>query len=198
MTKEEFNKLNIHEKVEYVNSNIKHFGSASKVCKSIGVNIETFRSSIKNIYTYIPYLQAYVKIDNLENGLEIAQENDSNGLIILDAQKHSQGIPSTTLTEIDDPQGKLIDLLNNYDKIKTLLENAQEHTQSIQQQHADNFMDLNMPNDNKLKKTTIRVNEQIWDEFKKCIDTEFNHLEQYDMISVALRDFVNKYSVLNK
>ena len=91
----------------------------------------------------------------------------------------------------------MLSLLNNYDKIVNLIENAQEHPQSISN-NSNSIMDLNMPNNNKLKKTTIRVNEDIWNQFKECIETEFNHLEQYDMISVALRDFVNKYSVLNK
>lgn len=193
MTKEEFNKLNIHEKVDYINSNIINFGSASNVCKNIGVNIDTFRSSIKNIYTYIPYMQSYVKIEDLQMGLELVNESNTNDLIIMDAQRPTQSIHSSTgLITVDNAQEKLIGLLNNYDKIVDLIENASKPTQSI----SDNIMDLNMPGENKLKKTTIRVNEEIWDDFKKCIETEFNHLEQFDMISVALRDFVNKYSVL--
>ena len=198
MTKEEFNKLDIHKKVEYINANIQKFGSASNVCKELNINIETFRNNIRNLYTYIPYFQKYIRISDLENCVEISQESNSNGLIVLDAQKHSQGIPSSTgLNSIENAQDKLLSLLNNYDKIVNLIENAQEHPQSISN-NSNSIMDLNMPNNNKLKKTTIRVNEDIWNQFKECIETEFNHLEQYDMISVALRDFVNKYSVLNK
>ena len=39
MTKEEFNKLDIHKKVEYINANIQKFGSASNVCKELNINI---------------------------------------------------------------------------------------------------------------------------------------------------------------
>lgn len=198
MTKDEFNKLNIHEKVEYINSNIDKFGSAHNVCKHIGVNIDTFRGNIKNIYTYVPYYQRYVRIADLNTGLKWVNEDSNNSLMVIDDSKHSQSIPvSTGLTEVENAQEKLVSLLNNYDKILNLIENAQEHSQSFYSNNSA-FMDLNMPNNNQLKKTTIRVNEQIWEEFKKCIDTEFNHLEQYDMISVALRDFINKYSLQNK
>ena len=170
----------------------------NKKIHELNINIETFRNNIRNLYTYIPYFQKYIRISDLENCLEISQESNSNGLIVLDAQKHSQGIPSSTgLNSIENAQDKLLSLLNNYDKIVNLIENAQEHPQSISN-NSNSIMDLNMPNNNKLKKTTIRVNEDIWNQFKECIETEFNHLEQYDMISVALRDFVNKYSVLNK
>ena len=79
MTKEEFNKLDIHKKVEYINANIQKFGSASNVCKELNINIETFRNNIRNLYTYIPYFQKYIRISDLENCLEISQENNSNG-----------------------------------------------------------------------------------------------------------------------
>ena len=195
MTKEEFNKLDIHAKVDYINSNIQRFGSASNVCKALNVNIDTFRNNIRNLYTYIPYLQKYIRISDLENCLDLSS-NDQNTLIIMDAQEHKVGDSSSTgLVSIDNAQEKLIDLLNNYDKIVDLLKNAQEHPQSIHGS-SENFMDLNMPSST-LKKTTIRVNEDIWNDFKSCIETEFGHLEQFDLISVALRDFVNKYSIVN-
>lgn len=198
MTREEYDRLSIDEKVKYINSKMIELGSVEKVCKSVGISVDAFRSSIKNLYTYIPHFRSYVKISDLEGGLALINEEDENELMVIDAQRPTSSITLTTgLTEIDNAQDKLVSLLSNYDKILELIENAQKHSQSF---HSNNsaFMDLNMPNNNQLKKTTIRVNEQIWEEFKKCIDTEFNHLEQYDMISVALRDFINKYSLQNK
>ena len=197
MNKDKFNSLNIHDKVEYINSNIDKYGSVPKICEDIGINIDTFRNSIRNIYTYIPIYQRYIKIEILDNALRLANEDISNEVMVLNASQSTQSISlHTALSEVENPQERLISLLRNSDKILELIENASKPTQSI---HSDSntFMDLNMPSTT-LKKTTIRVNEEIWNAWKKCIETEFSHLEQFDLLSVALRDFTNKYSLENK
>lgn len=197
MNKNKFSLLNIHEKVEYVNSKIAELGSSKKVCESIGFNSKTFTEQIRNIYTYIPILKKYVLISELEKGLELANSDAGfNNEIQLYAQGQPQGI---SINSIENAQEKMINMLSNYDKIMSAIDvlnnkDALEPSQSISS-NPNAFMDLNMPS-NQLKKTTIRVNEDIWNDFKKCIDEEFGHLEQFDLISVALRDFINKYSVL--
>ena len=197
MTKEEYDKLSLDDKVKYINSKMIELGNVEKVCKTVGISVDAFRSSIKNLYTYIPHFKSYVKISDLEGGLALINEKDKNELMIIDAQKPTPSLPFTTgLTEVENAQDKLVSLLSNYDKILELIENAQKPSQSIYS-NANTFMDLNMPS-NELKKTTIRVNEDIWNAWKNCIEKEFSHLEQYDLLSVALRDFINKYSLENK
>ena len=197
MTKDKFNLLNIHEKVEFINSKIDTLGSAKKVCESIGFNSKTFTEQIRNIYTYVPVMKRYILIADLEKGLEMAKTDaESSNEIEIYAPEPTPSIP---INSIDNAQEKMLNLLNNYDNIMKAIEllnntDAQEHPQGIHS-NSNSFMDLNMPSSN-LKKTTIRVNEEIFNDFKKCIDEEFGHLEQFDLISVALRDFINKYSVL--
>ena len=198
MTKEEFNKLSIDDRVEYVNLKMRELGNIEKVCKSLGISVDGFRMSIKNLYTYIAHYKAYIKISDLEGGLALMNKKDENGLVVMDAQEQSQSLPlATGLAEIENAQDKLISLLKNYDKIVGLIEDAQEPSSCIQS-NSNAFMNLNMPGENKLKKTTIRVNECIWNEFLKSVKGEFKHLEQYDLISVAIRDFLEKYSMANK
>ena len=192
MNKAKFNKLNIHEKVSYTNSEIETYGSAKKVCENIDVSSRAFSDNIRNIYTYIPVLKKYVLISELETGLELANKSE----LQVYAQEHAQSIP---MIQVDNAQEKMLDILNNYDKIMSAIEvlnntDAPRHAQGIPSD-TNAFMDLNMPSSVN-KKTTIRVNEDIWNDFIKCTETEFNHLDRPDLISVALRDFINKYSVL--
>ena len=114
----------------------------------------------------------------------------------MDAQEHKVGDSSSTgLVSIDNAQEKLIDLLNNYDKIVDLLKNAQEHPQSIHGS-SENFMDLNMPSST-LKKTTIRVNEDIWNDFKSCIETEFGHLRtSLFAVEPSEAGFINCFAII--
>ena len=135
---DEFNKLNIHDKVKFINENLIQFKSGANICKEIGVSIESFRNQIKNIYTYLPLYQAYVKIADLEQGLKYVTERQSNDIVLVDATEPTQNIYDIrSLSDIENPQEKLISLLNNYDKILNLLEKAPEPAQST-------FSNINM------------------------------------------------------
>jgi len=196
MTKDKFNSLNIHDKVEFINSRIGELGSAKNVCEAIGFNPKTFTEQVRNIYTYVSALKKYILISDLESIGSKKTNSDTSNEIEVYAPEHPQSI---SLNSIDNAQEKMLNILSNYDKIMKAIEiinssDAPGHTSSISS-NSNTFMDLNMPS-SMLKKTTIRVNEDIWNDFKSCIESEFGHLEQFDLISVALRDFVNKYSVL--
>ena len=172
ITADEFNKLNIHDKVKFINENIPKFKSGSNICKKLGVSIDAFRGQIKNIYTYLPLYQAYVKIEDLEQGLKHVSDNTSDDITVVDAHEPTQSFSSPiSLSNIENAQEKLALLLNNYDTILNLVENAHEPTQSIHS-NINTSMNLNMP-DAPLKKTTIRVNEDICNSFKSCIESEF-------------------------
>lgn len=199
MTREEFSLLDIHDKVEYINSNIDELGSVKNVCESIGINSKTFTEQVRNIYTYVSALKRYILISDLENLKDKRNNQDESNQIQVYAPEPSSSI--LPLNSVDNAQEKLLNILTNYDKIMkaiNILNNADasEPSSSIYS-NSNALMDLNMPS-NVLKKTTIRVNEDIWNAWKKCIETEFPHLEQFDLLSVALRDFTNKYSLENK
>lgn len=199
MTKDTFNSLNIHDKVEYVNSKIDELGSVKNVCESVGFNSKTFTEQVRNIYTYISVLKRYILISDLENLKDKDNNQAESNQIQVYAPEPTQSI--LPVNTIDNAQEKMLNILSNYDKIMKAIDvlnnmDATEPSQSIYS-NSNTLMDLNMPS-NTLKKTTIRVNEEIWNDFKTCIESEFSHLEQFDLISVALRDFINKYSLENK
>ena len=199
MTKDTFNSLNIHDKVEYINSKIDELGSAKNVCEAIGFNAKTFTEQVRNIYTYVSALKRYILISDLESLKDKGNNKAESNQIQVYAPEPTQSILPTS--NIDNAQEKMLSILSNYDKIMKAIDmlnnlDAQEHPQSIHS-NCNALMDLNMPSST-LKKTTIRVNEEIWNDFKTCIESEFSHLEQFDLISVALRDFINKYSLENK
>lgn len=196
MTKDEFKELNIDDKIKYINSKIDELGSVKRVCESVDFKSKTLTEQVRNKYTYVKALKRYMPISNVENLANGGNQGESNQVQIY-APEPSQSILPTN--SIDNAQEKLLNILSNYDKIMKAVDmlnnaDAQEPSQSINSDF-NTLMDLNMPS-TKLKKTTIRVNEEIWEAWKECIKTEFSHLEQFDLLSVALRDFINKYSVL--
>ena len=49
-------------------------------------------------------------------------------------------------------------------------------------------------NNTKFKQTSIKVNEEIWEEFNRNCKENHKQLDKQELISIALRDFNLKYN----
>lgn len=94
----------------------------------------------------------------------------------------------TTVIRNKKLEENLIDLLNNYDKLKNII-NEYDKEQSQEQKKI--IIELPLDNEKDFR-TTIRINKSIWNEFNKFSEKnkEFN---KKDLLSMALKEYIENH-----
>ncbi|MFD3158869.1 hypothetical protein ACFIJ5_18835 (plasmid) [Haloimpatiens sp. FM7330] len=97
----------------------------------------------------------------------------------------------------------ILSLAKNYDKISKVLEwfeNKNDDKCMTDDTCVTNVIEviddkikINLP-DSEEKRTTIRVNAKVWDDFNEFCSSENNkHLKKRDILSMALLEFIDRY-----
>lgn len=192
MNKDKFNKLEILEQIDFINSKIQYNNSITAVCKEIGVGRSTIRDRFKKAnYSYSKNLNKYVYIEPTEVSKELENNNSRNTSVIYNKSNTSSAEDNPVLTVLEksnkDFQNNIIDLVNNYDVLKEIIELHRCNTSVIKQQI---IIDLDN-SENKL--TTLRVNTSILDKFNEFCKQN-KQFTKVDLISQALKDFMESHS----
>lgn len=174
MNKEEFNKLELIQQVEYINSQLE-LNSLTKVCEVIGIDRATVRKRFKS--------KGWELVDNkyINTGNTIATVNTKN----------------TTNTKVQKKNNKSSDIKVLEEKINSLEAQIKGIMDIINTNSTINTVDTTELK--KYKGTTVsrnyRINEEVQKEFKKVCN-KFTAGTDYtvtDIISLALEDFINKH-----
>lgn len=196
MNKEEFNKLEVVEQIQYINNQLENNSSITSVCKSIGIGRSTVRDRFKKAnYSYskdlnkyihnkciTDVMQANIEVNNRYISSEINKENNNN---ITDV------IQKDTVTEIinksdEEIKNNLLDLVSNYDVLKDIIELHRRNTSVIKQQIVIDIEE----SDSKL--ATLRVNSKVLEQFNDfCKDNK--QYKKVDLLSQAMKEFIEKY-----
>ena len=192
MNKDKFNKLTILEQIDFINSQINN-NSITSVCKKIGVGRSTVRDRFKKAnYSYSKELNKYTYIEPKENLKELKDQD--NRCITSDTYNNSNtnivedNYVSSILKKSDeDFQNNIIDLVNNYDTLKEIIELHKRNTSVIKQQI---IIDLDN-SENKL--TSLRINKTILDKFNEFCEKN-KQFTKVDLVSQALKDFIEFHS----
>lgn len=192
MNKDKFNKLTILEQIDFINSQINN-NSITSVCKKIGVGRSTVRDRFKKAnYSYSKELNKYTYIEPKENLKELKDQD--NRCITSDTYNNSNtnivedNYVSSILKKSDeDFQNNIIDLVNNYDTLKEIIELHKRNTSVIKQQI---IIDLDN-SENKL--TSLRINKTILDKFNEFCEKN-KQFTKVDLVSQALKDFIELHS----
>ena len=192
MNKDKFNKLTILEQIDFINSQINN-NSITSVCKEIGVGRCTIRDRFKKAnYSYSKELNKYTYIEPKESLKELTEQdsrcttpdtyNNSNTNLIEDSN-----VSNILKKSDEDFQNNIIDLVNNYDVLKEIIELHKRNTSVIKQQI---IIDLDN-SENKL--TSLRINKTILDKFNEFCEKN-KQFTKVDLASQALKDFIEFHS----
>ncbi|MDB8794904.1 hypothetical protein PN290_14430 [Romboutsia sp. 1001216sp1] len=197
MNKEEFNNLEVLEQIKYINDQLENNKSITSVCKILGIGRTTIRDRFKKInYIYFKDSNKYIYNECITN---VVQTNigANNGRITSDIEIENNNnttdvIQSDTITEIinksdEEIKNNLLDLVNNYDVLKDIIELHRRNTSVIKQQIVIDIDD----SDSKL--TTLRINSKVLEQF----NTFCRNNKQYkkvDLLSQAMKEFIEKYN----
>lgn len=177
MTKEKFIKLNIIDKVEYINTGLREGKNVSDIRKYIGISEKEFQKLMRdNNYKfnqkkkqYIPTTEATTK------PLEVSVvETNTNTLLTTEKEN--------TLDYLSNNINILMDMIEKY---KTTTEATTETT--------TNYITIDLIDDKHLKPKpkSIRINEFIYQEWQEFCNKQ--HYSKMDLISMALKEYMEKY-----
>ena len=96
----------------------------------------------------------------------------------------------------------IMSLSKQYDKIQEIIDSYDKGTftanngpAELQESYIE-VVDTSMPIlkiEGEIKRTTIRINENIMTEFNKLWKDKYSEYKQHDLLGIALQDFINKY-----
>lgn len=92
-------------------------------------------------------------------------------------------------------QEKLLNIVKNYDKIISIINNfeSKEDNCPIDVIEVKTGLQINF-NKSEVIKTTIRLDKDIWNDFSDLCKNKYSHLNKHDIISKAFLEFIDKYN----
>ncbi len=181
MTREEFQELNIDEKVKFFNNEKEKGKSGSKVCKELGISKSIFHTFGKNGYVLVndKYIKQDIQTTFVE---EVGAEEDTNISPI-----------ELNVVESHYTQNKLIrkattkeEQLNYIDR---LLDDAKQKQLEKVKVVEEKKPQGRPPKDNRSKRT-INVDDKIFTEMQ--VFALLNKISVSDILEALARDFLEK------
>lgn len=183
----EWNDNNIIEIVNYINEELKKGRSQKDIeVNDFGVAERVIAKRLKR--------KGYKKVDNQW----IYANDNSHTSATTDIKPVEKKDPVNELSIFNDDKMKnnLIDLVKNYDKIMTIV-NQYDKVSDSPSYMANNEhfsgISIELPIDPKKDyRTTVRVNSVVWDQFTAFTDSH-KEFTKKDLLSMALKEYINKY-----
>lgn len=177
MTKEEFKELNVIDKFDYINTELRAGKKVDEIIKNIGMSDKQFRKfRNENNYKFNQKTKQYISTtEATTKHLEVSVvETNTNAL--LSTEK------ANTLDYLSNNINILMDIIEKY---KTTTQTTTETT--------TNYIIIDLVDDKHLKPKpkSIRINEFIYQEWQEFCDKQ--HYSKMDLISMALKEYMEKY-----
>lgn len=196
MNKEQFNKLELLDQINYINNQLEENKSLTSICKELGIGRSTIRDRFEKInYMYSKTLKKYLHNESITD-VQQDSGNLNNRCTTMDIQSDKNYIVTNVIqkdvvTEVikksdEEIKETLLDIVNNYNVLKEIIELHKSNTSVVKQQIT---IDLE---ESESKLTTIRVNAREMELFNKFCD-ENKQYRKIDLISQALKEFREKY-----
>lgn len=188
-------KLNSEDKLKYILSLQDRGLNRKQIAEAMGyTRLDTLDRFMKK-YDYIKVNNIFI----LDTGAVEDKERTNNINTITHEIIEDKG--RTIVLQNQEMQNKLFDMLNNYDSFVEVIKWFNSlGDKSKRGQIEDNapIIEVNTGlqinyNKTKTKKTTVRLDEGIWEEFDNFCTDKYNQFSKQDLLSQALREFIDKY-----
>lgn len=93
----------------------------------------------------------------------------------------------------EDFKENMINLVNQYDKLQEMINwfNTKDAIDNTNVIEVNTGIKIDLP-EAPIKRTTIRVNESVWNDFLDLADAN-NEFDKHNLLSMALKEYVEKY-----
>lgn len=180
----ELKKYKIEEIVIYINKKLIELGSLQAISKLLEVDESTIRKKL-NSNGYKRKGNEFVLKDdtcNLScNTVENIQQKEHEESNMINVFKN---------TEFKE---NMFYLNNEIDTLKKIIETFKQKDDKSNSDVIELIegVKINLPESN-IKRTTIRINEKVWDLFNELVE-ENKPIDKHDLMSMALLEYINKY-----
>ena len=197
ITREEFYNLDIHEKIDEINTLVSQVNSLTSLSKELNISRKTITRWFSEVgYTYDKQSNSYT--ENIEKANEILNRekihNSSKSNEVKEYNPNANVFANATMKD------NFVWMMNNFNVIQDMINERlqadyNKNTSDIIEVKNVGFV-IDLPQvegkDNAYQ-TTIRLNKKIWEEFNELYKEKYSTLNKYDVISVAFQEFIEKY-----
>ena len=182
--------------INKINNLLKQGKSVSEIRDILGIKEKNFQKEIKRLgYKYRQKTRQYELVTTNDKSMTKVTEEPTEGKNNIKQDIILTGDNGMTIEIQEDLRNNIINLANDYSKIQEVLkwfENRSDDESMTQVIEVINEgIKINLPKA-KVIRTTIRINEITWNNFKKFAEDhkEFN---QQDLMAQALEEYMDKY-----
>lgn len=181
-------KLDIEDIVKYINEQLPVKGSLKKLADELDVNESTIRKYITN-RGYKRVGNEFVLLDDTCN----SECNHSKEYTKEAATKEKITVGVTNVFNNADFKENMIYLNDEAEAIKRMLQwfKSKDDKDNIKVIEIKEGINIDLPPAN-IKRTTIRINEKVWDLFDKFVEDKKIY-DKHDLMGAALMEFMDKY-----
>lgn len=189
MNKDEFNRLEVIEQIEYINKLLKDNMTLTSISKDLGIGRSTIRDRFKKLeYTYSKDLNQYILNVNIDCNTDVIQANKKvlKSINAKDLKKYDDS--NTDVKLLDDAmKSKLVNVMGEYDVLMEMIELYKCNSNILQ-----NKITIDLPNvESEL--TSFRVNKEILKDFNEFVK-EQKEYRKIDLVSMALKEYMENHN----
>ena len=184
MNWKDLKKLDIEDIVKFINEQIAENGSLTKASNLLGANESTIRKYIKN--------KGYIRVGNKFVLSDYICNSECN------TQQHLHNQEQITQQNTDvmqkpDFKENIIYLSEETETIKDIIKwfKSKDDKSNTDVIEINEGINIALP-PGSIKRTTIRINETVWDMFNKFVD-EKKVYDKHDLMGAALLEYMEKY-----
>lgn len=177
-------KCKIDDIVVYINEKLLELRSLKKVADSLGANESTIRKYITN-RGYKRVSDQFVLQDDKCNPREHTQKIDENKL--------SNTPENTSVINFTDIKDNMIYLSNETETLRDMIDwfKSRDDKSNTSVIEVVEGIKIDLP-EAPIKRTTIRINEEVWDMFNELVEDN-KPIDKHDLMGMALLEYINKY-----
>lgn len=177
-------KCKIDDIVKYINEKIEELGSLKKVGDSLQINESTIRKYLTT--------KGYKRIDNTFVLLDDTCNLREHTLNMVPTSECNTS-ENTSVINLPDVKENMIYISNEMNTLKDMIEwfklkDDKSNTSVIE---IVDGVKIDLPEAN-IKRTTIRINEKVWDMFNELVEDN-KPIDKHDIMGMALLEYINKY-----
>lgn len=177
-------KCDIKDIVGYINEKLEEHGNLTKVAHNLNINESTIRQYITK--------RGYKRVGNI-----FVEKNDTCNTrdnTYLNKEKTNEITKSNTnVIDLPDLKENMVYLSSETETLKDMIEwfkakNDKSNTSVIE---VIEGIKIDLPQA-PIKRTTIRINEKIWDMFNELVEDN-KPIDKHDLMGMALLEYITKY-----
>lgn len=195
-------KLTSEEKIKYILDLQDKGLSRKQIREDMGYKKTGSLTDLMKRYGYVVVNEKFIKGDKRHphdtHDIKVNEKSIKNG----ECHPHATSnivvgsINDATLPHDTEMQEKLFSMVNKYDKFIEVLDWYESERRQVggTSPIVEIVQGLQISyTDTKTMKTSIRIDEAVWEKFKELGDDKYKHISNAKLISQAVHEFVEKY-----